>query len=85
MPVDMRVSVNTETGRIVGDAKSLLAFVKHIQPSLAERKANTTEIEKARTKITNAINAIDFYTKSAEKFSGEIDADARNEKDICQS
>ena len=81
----MRVSINTETGKIVGDVKGILAFVQHIQLPLmgsrgllfspdGERIASAEEVERAQTDIANAINTVEFYTASAEKFVGEVDA-----------
>ena len=84
--MEMRVSLNTETGQIIGNSKSILAFAEHFYLPLMESRglllsadgegqASAGEIEKARADIANAIRTIDHYTQQVGALAVEVGAD----------
>ena len=86
VPVEMRVLINAETGQIIGDATSVLAFFAYIQlPLMGARgmlsgrdghKAGAAKIEKVRADITKAINTIDHYERHAGDFVSKVGVEA---------
>ncbi|MCY3683978.1 MAG: hypothetical protein OXH16_21460 [Gemmatimonadetes bacterium] len=77
---EMSVNFNADTGRVLGDEKSILAFVEHYYlPVMASRIPDydgegqlTDEIEKAKADIANASPLIDHCKKQIAIFAGGL-------------
>ena len=80
----MRVSINTETGRIAGDMKNILLFAQHFYLPLMEAhlsgfegegQVSADSIEKAKSAVAEAVHLIDHYTKEVGDFAVGLGAD----------